>query len=599
MNNPVWLPSQARVDSANITQFCRWLEQTQDLSFTDYEALHAWSVQKPEIFWKCLWDYFRIINSKAPEQIVRYGARFQDARWFCGAELNFAENLLRIRDDRIAISSWLESGKRQSWTCAELYLAVAKFSTFLQQTGVKPGDRVAGLMPNIGETTIAMLATTTIGAVWTSCSPDFGNQGVIDRFGQTQPTVLICTDGYIYNGKSIHCLDRIAAIAEAIPCVKRIVIVPLLNATPDMSSVSTAISWADASDNDATDVRFAQLAFNHPLYIMYSSGTTGKPKCIVHSVGGTLLQHLKELSLHTDLKSGEAIFYYTTCGWMMWNWLISSLVLGATIVQFDGSPFAPGPEVLWNISEHENVSIFGTSAKYLSALEKAGYRPREHHDLSRLKSVLSTGSPLAHESYDFVYQAIHDDVCLSSISGGTDIISCFALGNPALPVYRGELQCKGLGMAVEIWNDEGSPVIAQKGELVCTHPFPSMPIGFWNDTDGSRYQSSYFDSYPDIWAHGDYAEETGHGGIIIFGRSDTVLNPGGVRIGTAEIYRQVEQIEEVLESVVVGQEWDNDTRVILFVRLRDGLVLDDTLRLSIKQQIRQNTTPRHVLAIIE
>jgi acetoacetyl-CoA synthetase len=594
----LWQPGPERIAASNIKAFGDWLTLRHGIAFPDYASLHAWSVARREDFWEGIWQYFQPIHHAPYTQVLVDGDKMPGASWFPGATLNFAENLLRFRDERTALVSWLENGERRSLNYEELFLQVARLTEFLQKQGVVKGDRVAGFMPNIQETVIAMLASTALGAVWSSCSPDFGLQGVLDRFGQIAPKVLFAADGYYYNGKGLSCLERIQAIAGALPSLQALVIVPLTKASPDISALPKAVLWPQALDNAATDIAFVPVEFAHPLYIMYSSGTTGVPKCIVHGTGGTLLQHLKELALHSDLKREDSIFFYSTCGWMMWNWLVSSLALGATVVLYDGSPFAPKPDVLWDIAEKEGVSIFGTSAKYIAALEKAGCKPGESHDLGALKALLSTGSPLAHEGFDYVYRDIKADLCLSSISGGTDIISCFALGCPILPVYRGELQCKGLGMAVDIFDEAGHSLQNDKGELVCTLAFPCMPVSFWNDVGGEKYFSAYFSRFPNIWAHGDYGEQTDTGGVIIYGRSDAVLNPGGVRIGTAEIYRQVEKVPEVLESIAIGQDWDGDVRVVLFVRLRDGHVLDATLQDSIRKTIRANTTPRHVPACI-
>jgi len=597
MNDMLWQPSIERIASTRMAAWQRWLAREYHVSFDDYADLHSWSINHRDAFWESLWRYFDI-KSHTPYESVLGKDMMPGAEWFAGSTLNFAENLLRYRDDRTALVSYLENGERRTLSYAELFDAVSHVSASFRAQGVTAGDRIVGFMPNVPETVIAMLAATSIGAIWSSCSPDFGLQGVLDRFGQIAPKILICTDGYYYNGKRVDCLERVAALRDQLPSLQKVIVVALTQTDPDISDIDYAVSWNEALSQNAEGFEFTAVPFDHPLYIMYSSGTTGVPKCIVHGTGGTLLQHMKELALHTDISRNDVVFYYTTCGWMMWNWLVSTLALGATIVLYDGSPFARKPDVLWDIAERENISVFGTSAKYIAALEKVGIKPVTSHRLTALKTILSTGSPLAHESFDYVYRDIKSDVCLSSISGGTDIVSCFALGNPALPVYRGELQCKGLGMAVDIFNEDGQSVLDEKGELVCTKAFPAMPIAFWNDETGEKYHQAYFDRFPGLWAHGDYGEQNAHGGIIIHGRSDAVLNPGGVRIGTAEIYRQVEKVPEVLESIAIGQDWDEDVRVVLFVKLREGITLDDDLRKILKKTIRDNTTPRHVPARI-
>ncbi|HET8899496.1 MAG TPA: acetoacetate--CoA ligase, partial [Rhodanobacteraceae bacterium] len=513
--------------------------------------------------------------------------------------LNFAENLLRFRDGRPALVWRDEAGRSGQLSHAELHGQVARAAAGLRRLGVQAGDRVAAFLPNGPEAVIGMLATTSLGAIWSSCSPDFGIEGVVDRFGQIRPKVLFTADAYGYGGKRFDCLDKIRSVLGRIDSIERLVVVPYSGAPLALDDLPKAVALPDLVAAHADKpLEFVPVPFNHPLYVMYSSGTTGVPKCIVHGVGGTLLQHLKELVLHTDLKREDRIFYYTTCGWMMWNWLVSSLAVGATVVLYDGSPGYPAPHSMWDMADELGISVFGTSAKWLAAIEKAGVKPRETHKLTQLKTILSTGSPLAPESFDYVYRDIKERVLLASISGGTDIVSCFALGNPLLPVYRGELQCRGLGMAVEALNEDGKPVRGEPGELSCLKPFPSMPVGFWNDPDGEKYRHAHFAKHPNVWSHGDFVEITAHGGVIIHGRSDATLNPGGVRIGTAEIYRQVEQVPEVLESIAIGQKQDDDERVVLFVRLRDGNTLDDDLRQRICQQIRANTTPRHVPARI-
>ena len=598
MDQPLWTPTPARVASTRLWDFMGTLNRQEEQHFENYSELWQWSVEHPDIFWSRFWDYASIIADHKGERILEQSGKMPGARWFPDARLNFAENLLRWRDQRPAIIFYTENGRQAQLSYAQLYTRVAALASALHEQGIRPGDICAGFMPNMPETIIAMLATTAIGATWTACSPDFGVSGVVDRFGQVKPRVLFTTDGYSYNGKRLDSIHKVVGIVDQINTIEQVVVIPLLEETPDLSALPGARLLDDYSLSYHTEIDFPQLPFDHPLYVMYSSGTTGVPKCIVHGAGGTLVQHLKELILHTDISHDDRLFYYTTCGWMMWNWMASGLATGCTLVLFDGSPFAPGPDVLWKMAEQERISVFGTSAKYLAALEKAGVRPRERHDLSALKAILSTGSPLSHESFDYVYRDIKADLQLSSISGGTDIISCFALGCPILPVWPGELQCRGLGMAVDIFDDNGRSLREEKGELVCTCPFPSMPIKFWNDPEGQRFHDAYFARFDNVWAHGDYGEITRHDGLIIHGRSDAVLNPGGVRIGTAEIYRQVEKVDEVLESLCIGQPWQDDVRVVLFVRLREGLTLDDALRRKIRDSIRANTTPRHVPAVI-
>jgi len=597
MSGPaLWKPSGKRIAASRMTDFMAFAADRENHSFGTYDQLYEWSVDHPDRFWPAVWDFFDIWGQKGAT-VVENADAMPGARWFPEARLNFAENLLRRRDDHPALVFRGEDGRREVVTYRQLHTSVARLAASLRAASVGPGDRVSGFMPNRPETVIAMLATASIGATWSSCSPDFGVNGVLDRFGQIEPKVLFTTDGYTYNGKRLDCLERIGDVLEKLECVQQVVVVPFLDPEPDIAHIPRAKLWDRFLGEDQA-LEFESLPFDHPLYILYSSGTTGVPKCIVHGAGGTLLQHVKEHGLHTDLGREDVLFYFTTCGWMMWNWLVSGLAQGATLVLFDGSPFAPDPGTLWRMAEEEGVTVFGTSAKYLSALEKAGERPGEHSDLHRLRAILSTGSPLAPESFDYVYRHIKADVQLSSISGGTDIVSCFALGCPILPVHRGELQCRGLGMAVEIWDEDGRPVVSRKGELVCTRPFPCMPIGFWNDPEGTKYHDAYFARFDGVWCHGDYAELTPAGGLVIYGRSDAVLNPGGVRIGTAEIYRQVEKLDDIVESLAVGQEWRGDVRVVLFVRLRNELQLDDDLEKNIRDVIRRNTTPRHVPAKI-
>ncbi len=563
----------------------------------DMESLWRWSVSDKAAFWAALWEFCGVDGEQGSGTVLEDAERMPGARWFPEARLNFAQNLLRRRDDGVAIIAWAEKKVRGQVTWSELRRQVAQFAHGLLARGVGPGDRVAGLLPNIPEAVVAMLATTAIGATWSSCSPDFGVAGVLDRFGQIAPKVLVSCDGYYYNGKVHLSSERLSDILDSLPTVELFVSVPYIGDGP--LGLEREVPLAElTSGQPEDDPPFAPLPFDHPLYIMYSSGTTGAPKCIVHGAGGTLLQHLKEQQLHCDIRRDDRVFYFTTCGWMMWNWLVSALASEATIVLYDGSPFWPRPSVLWDMTEQESVTFFGTGAKYIDALKKTRLRPSESHELGRLRCLASTGSPLAPESFDYVYDAIKRDLQLASISGGTDIISCFVLGDPTGPVRRGEIQCRGLGMAVDVFDEEGRGVVDQPGELVCTAPFPSMPTGFWNDPDGARYHGAYFGRFPGIWCHGDWVELTPQGGMIIYGRSDAVLNPGGVRIGTSEIYRQVEQLEEVLEAIVVGQPFDNDVRVILFLKLREETALSDELQDRIRRRIRDNTTPRHVPAKI-
>jgi acetoacetyl-CoA synthetase len=599
MDEPIWRPSAERVAAAEITRFAASVEKVWRVDAGDYQSLHRWSVEHPEQFWDALWGFAGIIADSKGEVVLEDAERMPGARWFPGAWLNYAENLLRRRDDAVAIEFRGEDQVRRSLSYAALYDAVAVLAQALADAGISRGDRVAGYLPNMPEAIIAMLAATSLGAVWSSCSPDFGVRGVVDRFGQIAPKVLFSADGYFYNGKKHDCLARVADILKELPDVERVIVVPYTNATPDIQQVPKAVALAVfTAGYTPRDIAFERLPFDHPLFIMYSSGTTGVPKCMVHGAGGTLIQHLKEHQLQSDIRNGDRLMFFTTCGWMMWNWLASALASGATLLLYDGAPFYPDGNALFDFADDTGMTHFGTSAKFIDALKKAGLKPAESHSLVSLRSMLSTGSPLAPESFDFVYEHIKSDICLSSITGGTDIISCFALGNPALPVYRGEIQCIGLGMDVAAFDDDGNAVVGTKGELVCRRPFPSMPVGFWDDPDGAKYQAAYFEKYPGVWCHGDYVTLTQNGGMIVYGRSDAILNPGGVRIGTAEIYRQVEQLSEVLEGLVIGQDWDDDVRVVLFVVLRNGLSLDDGLRARIKDQIRRNTTPRHVPAKI-
>jgi acetoacetyl-CoA synthetase len=546
-----------------------------------------------------MWEFGEIKASKPYDVVVDDVSRMPGARWFMGARLNFAENLLRYKDNNIALVFKGEAHKATRMTYCELHDNVARLAKSLRAMGVGKGDRIAGFMPNMMETVVAMLATTSIGAIWSSCSPDFGIKGVLDRFSQIEPKVLFTADGYYYNGKKFDSLERIAGIIKELPSIKKVVVVPYADKKPTIAHIPNSIPYDDfLSNQTGLEIEFEQLPFDHPLYIMYSSGTTGLPKCMVHSAGGTLIQHLKELKLHTDLKRGDTIFYFTTCGWMMWNWLVSSLALGVTVVQYDGSPFYPDPGALWRLAQDEKITVFGTSARYIAAIDKRGVEPEKDYDLGNLKTILSTGSPLAVESFYYTYKSIKSDVQLASISGGTDIIGCFVLGNPIGPVYPGEIQCRGLGMKVESFDPIGNSVIGQRGELVCTAPFPSMPIYFWNDPDNKKYMKAYFEKYPNVWTHGDYIEITDTGGAVISGRSDATLKPGGVRIGTAEIYRQVETLPEIADSIVAGKKWHNDERIILFVKLVEGQELTEELENRIKKTIRENASPRHVPAKI-
>ena len=597
--NPLWVPDGLSILQSNLHAFQEKIKTDLGLEFDQYQKLHKWSVSHPEQFWAQVWEFGDVRCSIKWDRVLENPDQFPGAKWFPGARLNFAENLLRDRSDRIAIVSRLENGTRRTLSYSELYEKVAACAQGLRELGVISGDRVAGFMPNVPETIVAMLATSAVGAVWSSCSPDFGINGVMDRFGQITPKVLFACDGYFYNGKTLNSLPKLKEICSRIESIERLVLIPVTDQKIQETGIPNTILFNDFSENHgAHELRFEQLPFDHPLYIMYSSGTTGVPKCIVHGAGGSLIQHLKEHQLHTNLKPEDVLFFFTTCGWMMWNWLVTGLASKATIVLYDGSPFYPQPESLFDIAAQEQISIFGVSAKYIAALKKSGVRPIQTHELNNLKTILSTGSPLSDDSFRYVYDDIKSDVALASISGGTDILSAFVLGHPHLPVWEGEIQCKALGMAVEIWDENGSSVIGQKGELVCIKPFPSAPIYFWNDHKNQKYLSAYFDTFPGIWAQGDYAEITEHGGLIIYGRSDAVLNPGGVRIGTAEIYRQVEKLDEVIDSICVGQDWQGDVRVILFVVLRVGCKLSKELKTNIIDTIRKETTPRHVPAKI-
>ena len=595
----LWEPSEEQIKSTNMYRFMQTVNEKYGQSFSDYSQFYEWSVANIPDFWETFWDYADIIHSRAYDQVVDDPRKMPGAQWFSGARLNFAENLLRYRDDRVALIFKGEGQPSQKMTYAELYDEVARLADALRTQGVQSGDRVVGFMPNMPQSIIAMLAATSLGAAWSSCSPDFGIKGVLDRFGQIKPKVLFTANGYAFKGKKIDSLDRIADILEQLPSIEKVVVVPYTEQEADISAVPNAVHYQKfLSAESNLEIQFEQLPFDHPLYIMYSSGTTGLPKCMVQSCGGILVHHLKELVLHTNLRREDTIFYFTTCGWMMWNWLVSSLAVGATLVLYDGNPFHPHPGALWEMAQEEKVTVFGTSAGYIAALQASGVKPREEYDLSQLRAVLSTGSPLSIEGFEFIYDDVRADLQLASIAGGTDLNGCFALGNPMGPVYASELQCRGLAMDVHAFDDSQQPIINQQGELVCCKAFPSMPIYFWDDPEGKKYHSAYFDVYPGIWRHGDFITVTDRGGVIMYGRSDATLNPGGVRIGTAEIYRQLEQMDEIDDSVVIGQNWNNDVRVILFVKLPAGQQLDDALKNKIRQTIRTNASPRHVPAKI-
>ena len=596
---PLWRPDAPRVADANLTRFMALINDRHGLSLDGYDALYDWSIAERADFWTAIWDFCGVVGARGAGPALVNGAAMPGAAFFPEARVNFAENLMRRRGPGDAMVFWSEDRIKRRLSHDQMHDQVSRLAQALAAAGVGPGDRVAAFMPNMPETVVAMLATTALGAVWSSCSPDFGVQGVLDRFGQIAPKVLIAVEGYHYNGRELDVLDKVAAVAAALPTVNQVVIVPHARPEPDIAGIAKAVSLAEfTAPFTAAPVTFQPMAFNDPLYIMYSSGTTGAPKCIVHGIGGTLLQHLKEHVLQSDVKADDRVFYFTTCGWMMWNWLVSGLAAEATLLLYDGSPFYPDGNILFDFADAEGMTLFGTSAKYIDACNKSGLCPRDSHDLGTVRTMTSTGSPLVPEGFDYVYNQVKEDLCLASIAGGTDIVSCFVLGNPIGPVWRGEIQKRGLGMKVEVWDDEGRPMVGEKGELVCTAPFPSMPIMFWNDDDGAKYHAAYFAKFSNVWCHGDYVELTGHGGMIIYGRSDAVLNPGGVRIGTAEIYRQVERIDEVTEGLVIGQDWRGDVRVVLFVTLRPGLRLNDDLIARIKARIRAEASPRHVPAKI-
>lgn len=598
MNKMLWQPDPVKLKHSQMYEFLHLIIKKYGLPESTYKALHIWSVENPGLFWGEFWKYSGIIHSEPFKNVVDDIKKMPGAKWFQGARLNFAENLLKYKGDKTAIIFRSEDGTEKRLTFDELHQEVGRIADGLKSQGVVAGDRVAGFMPNLPETVIAMLATASIGAIWSSSSPDFGIKGVLDRFSQIEPKVVFSADGYFYNGKQFDSQEKLKGILEKLPSVEKVVLIDY-SGKRDISKINNAVKWEEFGSANFGDIHFEQLPFDHPLYIMYSSGTTGLPKSIVHSTGGTLIQHLKELRLHCDLMTDDTIFYFTTCGWMMWNWVVSSLAVGSTLVLFDGNPFYPEPDALLKMADELGITIFGTSAKYIASLEEAGVKPKDISDFPKLKAVTSTGSPLSNESFEYVYHQWKKDVQLSSIAGGTDIISCFVLGNPILPVYRGEIQCSGLGMNMDCFDDFGKSLVGEKGEMVCKTPFPSMPIYFWNDPDGKKYHKAYFEVYNNIWHHGDYIVISQTGGVIMYGRSDATLNPGGVRIGTAEIYNVIENMEEVADSVIVGQQFQGDERVVLFVKLAEGYILDDDLVKKLKSSIRSACSPRHVPAIIK
>lgn len=595
----LWQPSEERKKNANITKFIELINKRHGQNFVSYDELYYWSINNIPDFWEAMWDFAGVKTSKSYDNIIDDPGKMLGAKWFRGARLNFAENLLRYRDNHIALIFKGETQEAIKMTYAELYDKVARLAKSLRESGVRVGDRIVGFMPNMIETVVAMLATTSIGAIWSSCSPDFGIKGVLDRFGQIEPKVLFTANEYSYSGKFFDSLERVAGILKYLPSIQKVIVVPYTGKRTNINHIPNSIYYKDFLSKEASlEIEFEQLPSDHPLYIMFTSGTTGLPKCMVQSAAGVLINQLKELKLHVDVNREDIIFYYTTCGWMMWNWLVCSLALGATVILYDGSAFHPNAGALWKLVQDEKITIFGASAKYLAEAERRKLKPGREYDLSNLKTILSTGSPLSVESFEYVYRDIKKDVLLSSISGGSDINGCFAGGNPIGPVYAGELQKRCLSMKVEVFDVKGNSVRGQEGELVCTAPSPSMPLYFWNDPDNQKYHAAYFNVYSGVWCHGDYAKITENDGVIIYGRSDATLNPGGIRIGTAEIYRQVEAFDEVEDSIVVGQSWKNDVRIILFVKLKEGVVLTEELKNNIRTMIRQNTTPRHVPAKI-
>ncbi|MBD72992.1 MAG: acetoacetate--CoA ligase [Candidatus Marinimicrobia bacterium] len=599
MKKIMWQPSVEQIQGSQMFEFKEFINDRHGLNLENYHDLHYWSVNRIPEFWDSAWSFFDILHSHPYTQVVDDVSKMPGAIWFDGTRLNFAENLLRRRDDKTAIVFKGEGQPVRKLTYNELYSAVVKTAHALKELGVNKGDRIAGFVPNMPESIIAMLATTAIGAIWSSSSPDFGIKGVLDRFSQIEPKVLFAANGYFYNGKAHDSLEKLQGILKDLTSVQKVVVIPYTQEDPDVSMIDNSVAFPEFIANDAKTIDFEQLPFDHPLYIMYSSGTTGLPKSIVHGAGGTLIQHMKELRLHCNISADDNVFYFTTCGWMMWNWLVSNLAIGSTVILYDGSPFYPDSNAMWAMAEELGITVFGTSAKFIAASESSGNKPNDINDLSAMRIILSTGSPLMEENFDYIYRDVKKDVQLASISGGTDIISCFAGGSPMLPVHRGELQCSGLAMDVDSFDPQGESIRNEKGELVCKKAFPSMPVYFWNDADGSKYHHAYFDKFENIWYHGDYIEINDHGGVTIYGRSDATLNPGGVRIGTAEIYRVVEQMAEVADSLVVGVQSDGDEQVALFLKMNSGNNLNDELIDSIKRSIRANCTPRHVPSIVK
>lgn len=593
MGDKMWHPDAARVSEAAITKFMRFVNERYDFALSDYSSLHRWSIENLSEFWDCIWDYCGAIGDRGSGPAYEPSDTFYKARFFPSASLNFAENLLRRTDDADAIILRREDGFRKTLSYADLQKQVRALSYSLRALGVQPGDRIAAYVPNVPETVVAMLAATSLGAVWSSCSPDFGVRGALDRFEQIEPKVLFAVESYFFKGKSFDIRERLAEIQQQLQSVEHVILIPCLE---DSVSLADGKTWLDYSElvREEHSIQFPKFPFDHPLYILFSSGTTGKPKCIVHRAGGVLLMHLREHQLHSDVREGDHLFFFTTCGWMMWNWLVSGLASKATLILYDGSPMDPTPDTLFKMAEEEQITIFGTSAKFISALSKTGCKPMENYDLGAMRTVLSTGSPLAPDGFDFVYTGIKENVCLSSISGGTDLVGCLIAGNPAGPVYRGECQVPTLGMDIAVFDDNGDRLAGEMGELVCTTPFPSIPLGFWKDPEDERFKAAYFERFPGVWHHGDLASATDNGGFIIYGRSDAVLNAGGVRIGTAEIYRPVEALPEIVEALAVGQLWNDDTRIILFVTLQDGRSLDEELISNIRTTLRKEASPRHV-----